>query len=699
MLVREFWKIPFLRLLLPFIAGIVLAGNVHIFSHLWLGLILFAFALTLVYRPFFDHNLSYHNRWIFGLIINAGLICIGAYLGVKSLEYDKNLGKSEILICLVNEPVKEGANSFKTELKVKSYLSDKIWHQSNQKILAYLEKDSLVKNLNYGDLIVIKAKLDEISNARNPGEFDYKKFLNRKQIHFRTYLNSENWQFIGANEGNPLFRFAYQVKQKTLDIYSRSGISGDEFGLLAALTLGTKDYLSEDIIEAYSSTGAMHILAVSGLHVGIIFFVLNYVFYFFRRDPLLRIVQAIALILAIWCFALITGLSPSVNRAATMITFVILGRLSRVKPSTYNSVAASAFILLFINPQSLYHVGFQLSYLAVLGILFFQPKLDKLYQPRNRIIRYMWGLTTVSMAAQIGTTAVSIYYFHQFPVYAFLANLIVIPGAFIIMVLAILLLVVSGIFPVAKIVAWVLSHFIYAMNRSTVMIESLPASSIYPISLNQAEVMLFYLAIVCIMVYLVTKNLKMPVIAIGCLILAFVSRNYRYIENLGTKTFTVYNVARKSAFSVIKDGNFVLYADTAMINQKKSIHYLTSTIRAKDFIKTFHLQKLAFHKRDTAYRLNLKKHIFEVDTIRFAYLPGDYSRFISNEKLKVHFLILSKNAPMDVVNIRKIVDFDLLIVDSSVSKWKQEILKRDCQQMAIPLYNVSESGAFVHRIR
>ncbi len=700
MLINEFWKIPFLRLIIPFITGIVIASYLTLSQDLLFGLSLFFIALSFSYRPFLDHSLSYHKRWIFGSLLTISLLLSGAYLTTKSMAYDRKITGSQMMIGIINKPPKINPNSVKLELEVTEYQINTIWNKSSEKILVNLEKDSAASLLKYGDLILIKGNIKEINNAGNPSEFDYKKYLARKHIHYKSYQNSEQWVLIGKNNGNPLFAKSYTIRDSLLNIYLKVGIKGEEFGLLAALTLGSMDYLSDEIIEAYSQSGAMHVLSVSGLHVGIIFIVLNQLLFFLNKKRYLKILQAFLIISAIWFFALLTGLSPSVNRSAAMLSFVIIGKVSKKKPSTYNTVFASAFILLFIEPLTLFDVGFQLSYLAVIAIIFFQERIYLLYEAKNTLLDKIWSLTSVSIAAQLGTSILSIYYFHQFPVYALFTNLFVVPVSFVVMLLAIALLCFSFFFPLAKLIAVVLSATVTILNSSTKFVEHLPLSTIKPISLNSFESLLLHIALILILVYIVTKNKKIAMVFLAVFILAFGFRDFRFLKHRNSYDFTIFNVTKKSAFSIIRNGNLALYTDSSMYSDPKAVTYLTSSIIADRFVSSIHLNKLEKldKKNKNSTGKDILKYLICMDSLKVLYLSGDFSNYKSSNKLKVNYIVLSKNAPMDLEPLKNLFDFEMLIADASVPKWKQEVIKKDCQQMEIPFYNVSESGAFEHRI-
>jgi competence protein ComEC len=700
MLIREFWKIPFLRLVIPLVAGIVTAEYLNLNQYFFLGLFILSIAFSIAYQPFFDHSISYHRRWIFGTTITIALFGLGAYITLNIKQFDNKLIRSQMFVCMVNNVPKMNQNYIKTELKIKSYQIDNVWYKSHEKIIGTFENDSLASNLEYGDVLILKGNLKEISNAGNPSEFDYKKYLERKHIHFKSFQKAKEWMLLEKDKGNPVFSLSYKLRQRLLDVYLKYGISGEEFGLLAALTLGAVDYLNDDLIEAYSNSGAMHILSVSGLHVGIIMIVLNFLLFFMQKKPYLRIIQAIIIIASVWFFAILTGLSPSVNRASAMITLFILGKQSNKKPSPYNSVAASAFILLVFDPLLIFDVGFQLSYLAVISLIFFYQRIYNLYEPKYRIIDKIWGLTAVSIAAQIGTTILSVFYFHQFPTYALLSNLIVVPASFLIMVLSIALLFFSFIPALAEIIGYILNHIIIFQNLVTKYIDKLPLATIEPISINGIEATVLHIGLILLFVFIVTKNRKLIFAILGVAIIAFGLRDYRYVKNKSTKSFTVYNTSYKSAFSLIDNGNLNLYSDSILYNNKKAINYLTSNIIANEFITRFANQKIEIsrNKKQKVADKEILKYLFSVDSLKILYLNTNLSGYSCKNRIKINYIIMSKYTSMDLNSILNLFEFDLLIADATVSKWKQEILKKDCQQLAIPFYNVSESGAFVHRI-
>ncbi|MDF1549495.1 MAG: ComEC/Rec2 family competence protein [Bacteroidales bacterium] len=697
MLVNEFWKIPFLRFILPFISGILFASADIIGASVSFIIAALFAGVSFVYRPFLNHELSYHKRWIFGLLISIALFFGGAAIASYQFMYSGNMPEATKVIGIVSELVKETAKSVKLELKVVEYQKNDVWQPEQSKILVYLEKDSLSKSLLYGDLILLSGEIREIKNSGNPDEFDYKSYLARKKIHFQTFEKSGQWIKLASNQGSYVYALAYKLRKKALSVYQSTGISGDEFAILAALTLGVKDYLSDEIVEAYSDSGAMHVLAVSGLHVGIIMLVLNQLLFFMRKNKFLRVLQSILIILSLWTFAFITGLSPSVTRASLMMSFIILGKISRKKPSTYNSIAASAFIILLINPMALFNVGFQLSYLAVIAIIFFQPRIYRLLDIKNKWMDWVWKLTTVSIAAQIGTSAISIYYFHQFPLYALLTNLIAIPAAFVIMYGAIVLLISGYYLPLAKGVAAVLSFIIKMFNQSTSFIESIPGASIEFISLGRTELFLVYFSLTLFIIYLFLKKKQLVFVICILGIMVFALRDFRYLAARNNKSLIVFNSANKSVFATVSNGRMNLYADAKLYKDKKAINYLSANFRTKSFIQEMNVIDL--DSVNPSVNKDFPVNFVQIDSLKVAFIFGKISNYVSDYKLHVDYLVLANKASLNIDVLQSLFHFKKLIIDSSVARWKQDVLTKDCETANISFYNISEEGAFVHNIK
>lgn len=686
MLINEIWKIPFLRFILPYIAGIAISSIFDFNQNLLIGLLAIFVITAIIYR-IFKFN-TYKNRWFFGTIISFALFLAAAINTNSTNIRTQDIINGEQLIGYIEQPPKETKKSVKIVLKVKESKHKDIWQPQSSKILCYLEKDSLSKSLKYGDLLLINGKLNEIKNNGNPYEFDYKKYLNRKQIYHQGFFRAREWSKLSEDHGNILYSFAYKTREKVLKIYKNSGIKGDEYAILAALTLGVKDYLSDEIIEAYSDSGAMHVLAVSGLHVGIITMVLNILLLPLRKSKRLLVLHSFIIIISIWFFALITGLAPSVTRAALMFTFFTIGNNSRRNPSSFNSLAASAFLILLFDPNALFNVGFQLSFLAVIAILFFQPRIYRLFDFKNKILDKAWALTAVSIAAQIGTTPVSIFYFHQFPVYALITNLIAIPAAFVIMCGTVVLLISQIYQPLSLLIGKGLHYFIKFFISSTSYIEQLPYASIENISLSNTELTLLYFSLLLTLIFIISKKKKLTIAIICLLIFSFGYRNFKHFSSLDSKQLIVFNTNKNSGFATINGRQMFFHSDSTLLSNTKALGYLINSPVIENFISKIETSGLNQQNNKLS-----SIYYDKIGDIKYAYLNS--STYSSSKKASIDYLIIGDKAPSSIIDLLDIFNFKKLIIDSSVKKWKQKQIISQCKNESISFHNVSDEGAFV----
>lgn len=287
-------------------------------------------------------------------------------------------------------------------------------------------------------------------------------------------------------------------RAQLLNVFMEQDIGADDYAVLAAMTLGDKSGLTPEIREVYNITGAGHILALSGLHLGILYMLISLITVGSRW----RMASQIVTILSIWAFAMLTGLSPSVVRSATMLTVYGLLSIGQRQGASINVLAFTAIIMLAINPQSLWDIGFQMSFMSVLSILAFFPMLNELiplrYQQHHYLVRILWSTTLLSITAQLGVAPLIAFYFHRAATYFLLANFVVVPCAYVILIGALVLLI-TGWPPVASLLVMVIS----GMNEALQWIAALPFSSFDGLHLVPAQVVLIYVIIACL--YVLTR--------------------------------------------------------------------------------------------------------------------------------------------------------------------------------------------------
>ena len=573
----------------------------------------------------------------------------------------------------------------KKSVKVQAEILNTVDKQSvKTTILLYLEPSSKAVGLHYGDILLVHTKLSRISPPFNPDAFDNRRYMQRRGIFYTGYVNQNAWKQVGHKPANLLKRFAQETRNNLTDIYISAGMSGEELDILKAILLGDDDTLDPELKTSYSSAGVSHILCVSGMHVGVIFMIINFLLKpleLFRRS---RILKTILVMLVIWLYAYITGLAPSVTRSATMFTFVAIGQLLRRNTNIFHSLFASLFILLIIRPLLLFEVGFQLSYLAVAGIVLFQPKLAALYKCRTRVGNYFLGLVTVSVAAQLGTSPISIYYFAKFPNYFLLSNISVIALSFAVIITGISLLPLSLVPVITKYASWLLTKEISIMNRIIRFIEHLPCAVTENIDYHIVQVILLYGVIGCVCLLLYRRSRKTFWSVCTLFTLFCVSFAVRKIQLDGETGFLAYHIRKCSAMGFQSQGRMVLFSDSIRNEEDEPYRYNISNHARKHHLKvrmipldTFAFDSPFLCKRGDFIRFNGKNYFV---------LSKNRKIVIQNEKRhpSIDCLLLRQNPRMPPDEMMAQLPFREVVADGSNSAYFVEKWRSFCAEKGIP---------------
>ena len=520
-----FWKVaPLVRLLFSLIAGIVVQWYWPRNPVTWWS-ILAAGIFTGILSFYLPLSSRYKLRWLSGFLL---LICLVAIGGLLAWQHNIRNSKdwvghhykeTDYLVVRLDEPLVEKNKSFKANASITTLIENEKPIPVQGKLILYFKKDSLLPSLEYGSQIVFKKPLQEIKNSGNPGGFDYKRYCIFQGITHQVYLKPGEFSILSAYDKKWLPSFLNATRNKVLNIL-RSNIKGDkELGLAEALLIGYKDDLDKTLVQSYTNTGVVHIIAISGLHLGLIYWLLLQLLKPMQRRKYLQPARPIIIIAGLWLFSLLAGAQPSILRSAVMFTCIILGENFSKKNSVYNTLALSAFIMLCYNPYWLWDVGFQLSYSAVLSIIIFMRPVYNLLYLKNKILDFFWKLNAVTIAAQILTLPVSIYHFHQFPVYFLFTNFLAVPLSSVIVIGEIFLCIVSFIPSVALLFGKVLYWLIWLMNEHVEKIESLPYSLWDGLQINISQAILLLLFIAGISYWLLEKKktgLQAGLVALLC---------------------------------------------------------------------------------------------------------------------------------------------------------------------------------------
>ncbi|WP_431198666.1 ComEC/Rec2 family competence protein [Mucilaginibacter sp. P25] len=495
-------EIPVVILLIPFLLGISVGINLRSAAYLMPLAIGFAslLILFLLLNFYYSRFKVYKRRWLGGIIIHLLLFLAGWIAVMNNNELNNSghfskLPAQRLLVRINNEPqIKNGLIHFTAN--VVANINQKHSLPATGTLMITI-KDSAAVHMAYGDELLVPGKYTAIDPPFNPAEFNYKKYLAHQNIYYQEFLYPGQYRLVQSHAGNMFMANALALRLQMVEKLKNQMHNPNAIAVASTLILGYKADLSEDVLQAYSKTGTIHVLSVSGAHVAIIWALLAFMLNFLNRFGPGRVIKAIIIIPIIWYYAMLTGFSPAVCRAAVMISTVIIGKTYNRYINNLNILAISAFILLLYNPLLITDVGFQLSYLAVAGLVVLQPVVYKWFTFSNKWIDKLWALCSVSIAAQVITFPLSAFYFHQFPVYFLFSNLFIIIPTAVIMYSGIFYLLLPQIPFISAGLAWLLEKTILLMNAVLAWFEHLPFASINKIWLTATEYLLLYAIIIC----------------------------------------------------------------------------------------------------------------------------------------------------------------------------------------------------------
>jgi competence protein ComEC len=691
-------KSPFIRLLLPLIAGIMLQWYFQISIPVIITAFI-SFSISFLLFLLLPVALRFKLQALQGLIIQLLLICFGLFITwQKDIRHDdKWYGNfytaGAYLVVRIDEPLVEKAKSFKADGYVESVFQNGKSIPCKGKLLLYFSKDSTIPDLHYGDKIIISKKLQPIKNSGNPGAFNYERYAAFQGIFHNVFLKANDWAAVNSKKENSIngFRqFIFNARAYVLSVLRNSIHTGkDELGIAEALLIGYTNDLDKDLVQAYSNTGVVHIIAISGMHLALIYVMLVWLF---AKIPVIsksKTGQVILILICLWLFALLTGASASVLRAAVMFSFIAVGKNFSKQSTIYNSLAASAFVLLCYNPYYLWDVGFQLSYLAVLGIVIFQKPIYNCLYIKNKWLDKVWKLAAVSSAAQLLTFPVCIYYFHQFPNLFLITNIIAVPLSGLILYIEIALVAFSWVPFVGSFAGNLVSWLVWLMNKIILWMNELPFAVWDKIPATVLSTCLLYAVVIGLSTWLIQKNKKYFLAAMFFLLAFTIHSTYNKWIISNQQKIIVYNVPKHQAIDFVNGNNYTFLGDSILLEE--------------GLLQNFHLKPARI-----AFQLNSR-----IDT-----LPGYYARNIfyqyNNKKIviikeplfiepaetrtDVDLIIISKNPKLSIAHLLQVFNCKQIVVDASNAYWQIEKWQKECSVLKVNFFSIPARGAFICNI-
>ncbi len=630
--------------------------------------------------------------WVHKKVIQGNSFAIFSFLtfifiGIASITFSNDLYKknhyTSILSDTSNTSILIVDKVLKSNNYYNRYIANVVTLNSEKvqgKILLNIVKDSIVEKLNVDDKIVTTHRFDPIKKPLNPYQFNYKNYIAKQQVYHQISIKNKEFLLL-KNDTRSLKGWAYSIRKQINNALIKHGFKGDELAIINALLLGQRQEISKDIIQNYQNAGAIHILAVSGLHVGIILLMLT-----FLLSPLEKLKHGILLkllliIFLLWAYAIVAGLSASIVRAVTMFTAVAITITLKQSKNTYKALIISIFFLLLFNPYYIVDVGFQLSYLAVFFIVWIQPLLYRLWKPKLKIIDYFWQLLTVSVAAQFGVLPLSLFYFHQFPGLFFAANLLIIPFLGIILGFGVFVIVLALLNILPEIIVEFYTNVIFLLNTTVEWIGNKESFLYQNISFTITSIILYFFIIVLFFKCIEIKKpsyLKFTLLAIVGFQLNIIVE--KYISST-TSEFVIFNKTRHSMLGIKKGEILQVYhsLDSSVLKNENSVKaYLIGSRSKLDLSK---------NQLKNVYHLNDKKMLV-IDSL------GIYKL----QNFSVNYVLLRESPTINLERLIKTLNPELIIADAS--NYKSYILQweKTCKIHNIKFHYTIKGGAFIERL-
>lgn len=543
------------------------------------------------------------------------------------------------------------------------------------KTILNIKKDSLQKQLSIGNVLLTTSNFKETLPPQNPHEFNYKSYLTKQKIYHQIFIEKNKYQIIDAEKFSTI-GLSEKIRNKIQQTLKQYNFSNNEYAIINALLLGERNEISKELRENYTNAGAIHILAISGLHIGIIFTLLSYLFkplhYIKNGKP----ITSFLIVILLWLFAIIAGLSASVVRAVTMFTFVTIGQSLQRKQPVEHSLITSMFVLLLIKPMFLFDIGFQLSYLAVFGIVWIQPLFAQLWKPKLKILYKAWQITTVSVSVQIAVLPISLYYFHQFPSLFLLSNIVIIPilGGILSGGIFIIFLSVLNILPpfLVDFYGWIIS----TLNNFISWISSQEQFLLKEISISFLLMLTWYALIILFFQFIIQRKPKQTVYLLSSVLLIQLVLIFEKYQQTHKKEFIVFH---KNKQTIIGSRNG---------NQTKIYHNLDTLISKQPFLRNYKIRE------NTTLNINNKTpNIFQFknNTILVVDSLGVYNI----PQLKNVIVLLSQSPKINLNRLIYTLSPKQIIADGSNYKSYVQDWKQTCKKEKTPFHYTYENGAYI----
>ena len=680
---------PFVKMFVLLAIGILMGyyNSIGLITTMVIFLFLSVFCLLLQIIKFAPSKYTITIKSVFFalLYIVFGVFITNLNNSLNHRNYKANTVENATAyeVTVIEQPV-EKPKTIKLLVAINNIINDTVIQTNYSKAYLYIAKDSLANSITLGSHLLINNSLQLLEGTGNPGAFNFVAYCAFKGIYHQAYIPEGKFIILPQKSNFKVEALLNKCRNFVITTIKKYITDTVNQGLCEALLIGYKNDLDKDLVKAYSNTGVVHVIAISGLHVGIIYEILAFLLLPLTKQKNWKPYTIILQILFIWFFAFLTGASPSVLRSAVMFSIIAAGHFSSRSPNMLNSLAASGFLLLCFQPFLLWDVGFQLSYLAVLSIIFFYNAIRKFLAHKNWYINKIGQMAAVTLSAQILTTPISIYIFHQFPNYFLLSNMLIVPISSLILIMLIVLLAVQFFNFLGLWVGKLTNLFVTIMNKLVYFFEQLPFALTQNININFLQLSILYIAIINFSIFYFYKKKVAFFIGLGlifgCLLVQIFKQNTSYNKSqivvLNVPKHNYIGLQNGGTIQVISDTNiginsplYNFYVRPTLINLGSPIVTNTDTLQTN--IINFKNYVLLFLNKDKLQQLPL------LDTTKITLL------FATNNNKNILKLIpaLPKNS--------------MVVANQSNSNYYLKNVAEACSATNIKFYNTVVKGALL----
>jgi competence protein ComEC len=708
-LLQQLRKVPFLRIVLPYLAGL-LAGY-HIFTSHGLFLLLISGTLVVISLILLNFGKPVPNRrnMIFGMCVTLMLFILSA-VNIVSRENGKTLSllkpdKPTMSLMLItdNPEIKKGSVRMVANIRYLYHIPRQ--PRLNTRVLLTFPRNMQSVAVKPGDELLVNARFLPVKGPGNPCEFDYREYMSYQGIDYQVFIPEGQWKVLSHNRIN-LKILAVHCRDYLLEMLRSADMEPRVTSVLSALTLGYKNDLEARTTEVFTKAGVIHVMALSGFNVAIIYLLISFMLGFLKKSRAGRIVRLLIALAVIWTFAIITGLSSSVTRACVMITIMLAGKFFNRDASALNIISASAFLILVVSPFQLMDVGFQLSYAAVLGIVYVQPYFYRTFIVKNYIVDKLWALFTVSVAAQMATSPLTLHYFHQFPFFFWISNLYVVPMVTLIIYVTGAFMALSFLEPIKLVTGNILEFLVKALLWPLDRLGDFPGVVADGIYINSTQVILLFMILLLIMLFIRYRKPYFMLTLMSLLLVNCIINTLHLNSTMRQHIISVNQSKGTSIVNIISGRNNLLMSFGGKPPDEKTLNYSFRNLWIKKnvfkTVKIIPVNQINIsaigNKLIMPFQQNVigKNYFFSYRGISMIICTDDcFQLYNSSGKFKADYLVITGNIRPETGKLIKHFKIGILLIDSSVNYYTSLKWVELCRLNNLKCWSVNDQGAFV----